>query len=83
MYEANFDKLQVIMVVSFQPKHVSRATNKPPKRMYLQYVVYFAYFTLLHSHHVFFNFELLDTVYTDLSRYFTFRCRRLILLRVC
>jgi len=41
MYEANFDKLQVIMAVSFQLSHASRATNKPPKRMYLPYIVHF------------------------------------------
>ena len=51
--------------------------------MYFQYVVHFVCFSLLHSHHVSFDFELLDRVHTDLSRYFTFRCRRLIPLRAC
>ena len=66
MYEANFDKLRVIMDVSFQPRHASRATNKPVKRMYLQYVVYFVYFGLLYSHHIFFDFELVDIMDTNL-----------------
>jgi len=35
--------------------------------MYLQYVVHFVSFSLLHSHHVFFDFELVDPVHTDLS----------------
>ena len=83
MYEANFDKLRVIMDVSLQPRHTARATNKPPKCMYLQYVVHFVYCSLLHSHHVFFDFELVDTVHTDLSRHFTFRCRWLPWLRAC
>jgi len=43
MYEANCEKLRVIMNVSFQPTHALRATNKPPKRMYLQYFVHFVY----------------------------------------
>jgi len=83
MYEANFDKLRVIMDVSFLPRHASQATNKPPKRMYSQYGVQFVYFSLLHSHHVFFDFELVDPVHTDLSRHFTFRCRRRIPLCTC
>jgi len=34
LYEANFDKLGLIMDILFQPTHASRVTNKPPKRMY-------------------------------------------------
>jgi len=34
LYEANFDMLRLILDVSFQPRHASRVTNKPPKRMY-------------------------------------------------
>jgi len=37
MYEANIDKLRVIMDVSFWPRHASRVTNKPPRRMYLHH----------------------------------------------
>jgi len=33
LYDANCDKLQLIMDVSFQPRHTSIATNKPLKRM--------------------------------------------------
>jgi hypothetical protein len=33
--------------------------------MYLQYVVHLVYLCLLHSHHVFFDFELVDPVHTD------------------
>ena len=72
-----------LWMLSFQLRHASRATNKPPKRMYLQYVVHFVYFSLLYSSHVFFDFELVDPVHTDLSRHFTFRCRRLIPLSAC
>ena len=68
---------------SFQPRNASRATHKPPKRMYLQYVVHFVYFSLLHSHHVFFDCESVDPAHTDLSRHFTYGCRRLIPLRAC
>jgi len=82
-YEANFDKLRVIMEVSFQPRHTSRATNKPPKGMYLLFIVHFVYCSLLHSYHVSVEFESVDPVHTDLSRHFTFRCRRLILLHTC
>jgi len=39
MDSAKFDKLRVIMDVSFLLRHTSRATNKPPKRMYFQSVV--------------------------------------------
>jgi len=35
--KANFDKLWLIMDVSFQLRHASRATNKPPKCMYPVY----------------------------------------------
>jgi hypothetical protein len=83
MYEVIIDTLRVIMDVSFQSRHASRATKKPPKCMYLQYIVHFVYFSLLHSHHVFFNFELVDTVHRDLSRHFTFGCRQLILFSAC
>ena len=83
MYQATFDKLQVIMDVLFQPRHTNRATNKPPKHMHLQYIVHIVYFSLLHSHHVLFDFELVDTLHTDLSRHFTFTCRQLIPLRTC
>jgi len=34
LYEANFDKLRLIMDASLGPRHASRATNPPPKRMY-------------------------------------------------
>jgi len=34
LYEANFDKLRLIMDSSFWPRHASRATNMPLKRMY-------------------------------------------------
>jgi len=34
LYEANFDMLRLILDVSFLPRHASRVTNKPPKRMY-------------------------------------------------
>jgi len=34
LYEANFDKLRLIMDASFRPSHASRATNTPPKHMY-------------------------------------------------
>jgi len=83
MYKVNFDKQQVIMNVSFQPRHNTTATNHPPKRMYLQYVMQFVYLNLLYSHHVFFDFEWVDTVHTDLSRHFTFQCRQLIPLYSC
>ena len=36
MYEANSDKLQVIMEVSFHPRESSGAIQTPPKRMYFQ-----------------------------------------------
>ena len=65
MYQANFDKLQVIMDVLFQPRHASRVTNQPPKHMYIQYIVHFVYFSLLHSYHGFFDFKLIDMLYTD------------------
>jgi len=39
IYEANVDKLRVIMDLSFQPRHATRATNQPPKHIYFQYVV--------------------------------------------
>jgi hypothetical protein len=54
---------------------------KPPKGMYLQYVVHCVYLSMFHSHDVFFDFELVEPVETDLSRHFTFRCRQLITLR--
>jgi len=66
MYEANFDKLRVIMDVSCQPRHDPRATSKPPKHVYLQYIVHLVYFSLLHSQHIFFGFDLVDTVHADL-----------------
>jgi len=72
-----------IWMLSFQPRNAWRATNKPLKRVYLQYVVHFVYFCLVHSHHVFFDTELGDTVHTNRSWYFTFRCRRLIPLHAC
>jgi len=34
IYKVNFDKLRLIMDISSQPRHASRATNKPPMRMY-------------------------------------------------
>jgi len=34
LYEANFEKLQLIMNVSFRPMHTSSATIMPLKRMY-------------------------------------------------
>jgi len=34
LYEANFDKLRLIVDGSFRPRHASRATNMPPKHMY-------------------------------------------------
>jgi hypothetical protein len=82
-YQANFNKLWVIMDVIFQPRHATRVTNKPLKHIYLQYIVRLVEFSLLHSHHVFFDFELVDTVNTDLTRLFTLRCRWLIPLRAC
>ena len=72
-----------LSMLSFQLRQASRATNKLPKRMSLQYVVHFVHFSLLHSHHVFFDFELVDPVHTDRPWHFTFRCRWLIPLRAC
>jgi len=34
LYEANFDKLRLIMDVQFQPRHAWRVTNEALKRMY-------------------------------------------------
>jgi len=34
IYKANFDKLRLIMDISYLPGHASKATNKPPMRMY-------------------------------------------------
>ena len=34
LYEANIDKLRLIMDVSFLPRHASRVTNTPLKHMY-------------------------------------------------
>jgi len=84
LYEANFDKLQLIMDASFRPRHASRVTNTPPKRMYSN-LLCTVYFSFLYSHHVFLDFESVDEVHTDrhLSRHFMFRCRRLILLGLC
>jgi len=36
MYEANLTSCESLWMLSFQRRHASRATNKPPKRMYLQ-----------------------------------------------
>jgi hypothetical protein len=81
IYEAKFDKLRVIMDVSFQPSHSSSATNTPPKFLYWQYMLHFEYFGLHHSHHIFLDFELVDTMHTNQSKHFTFRCR--LLIRLC
>ena len=73
-----------LWMLSFQPRHASRATNKPPMRMYLQYVVHFVYYRLLHSHHCFLRLWIsgpsAHKIYQD---NFTFRCRRLIPLHAC
>jgi len=61
-----------------------KCDSKPLKRMFPTSYCTF-YFSLLHSHHVFFGFESVDTVHIDchLSRHCTFRCRRLIPLALC
>ena len=84
LYEANFDKLRLMIDVWFQPRHASRVPNAPLKSMYLS-LLCTLYFRFLHSHHVFFNLESVDAVHIDshLSRHFTMRCRQLITFGLC
>ena len=79
LYEANFDKMQLSMDVSFQPRYASRVTNKPPEHMYSS-VYNTSYLILYLSHHVFFDFQSVDAVLTDclFSRHFMFRWRQII-----
>lgn len=56
-----------VWMLSCQPRHVSRVTNKPAMHMYLLYVVHCVYIRLFDSDHVFFDFGFVDPVYTDLS----------------
>ena len=82
--KANSGKLWLIMDISFQPRHTSKATNTPPKLMFPRQQRNL-YFSFRHSHHVFFDCESVDAVHSEchLSRHFTFRCRRLIPLGLC
>jgi len=84
LYKANFAKLRLVMDVSFRPRQPSRVTNMPPKRMYPSLLCTF-YFSSLHSHHVFFDFESEKAVHTDhhLLRHVTWRCRQLIPFGLC
>jgi hypothetical protein len=83
MYEANFDKLRVIMDVIIPAQARLKSDKHATEAHVLALRSAFCIFSLHHSDHVFFNFELLDPVHTDLSRHFTFRCRQLIPLSTC
>jgi len=73
-----------LWMLSLQPRHTSRATNKPPMRMYLQYVVNFVYYRLLYSHHCFVRLWISGPSPHKIHQdNFTFRCRRLIPLHAC
>ena len=52
IYKTNCDKLRLIMDISFEPRHTSRATNMPPMCMYPS-LLCTLYCGLLHSHYVF------------------------------
>jgi len=79
-----FTSCESFWMLSFQPRHASRATNKPPMRMYLQYVVHFVYYRLLHCHHCFLRLWISGPSAHKINQdNFTFRCRRLIPLHAC
>jgi len=84
VYVVNIYKVRLIMGVSFQCGNASRAWNKTPKCLVCSSPCTL-HVSVLHCHHVYFDFETADAVHSDChgSRHFRCGCWLLILLLLC